>query len=451
MRCVPFLLLAVAVAGCGASGQSGALGSSSSSTTSPTTASVAATSSSESSSGPPGAWGDAGITCNVGREGCPCGEADACLDDLVCDGDRCRRVVLCGDGRVDSPESCDDGNTASEDGCSGVCQWERHCWVGWAGDDLGTLRTLSFQSDGQLHVEAARTVGIHQPAAQSLARSVRRCGSRAFFVSPGSGLVQSVEGLGAPDSPGVAVDGALELACAQASQLLFVTAQTEAGFEVHLIDAADGGLVLLDVASVEAQVIPRMAVDETTDRLWLALPGAPLQLLPLGYAGLVLDPEDALATDREVPRADDFLWLPSVAAGIMVSRAPNGQVVGVSVDAQSWSLSNGPWEDRSGIEPLDERYSVEAFAMGGVTGVRRGRLDETGEFFGVGPELASDLGDTFVRTAMDGRRILIATSAELRILAPQQVENSAFVWEELDRVLIPGWGGFESAAVIPCP
>lgn len=249
----------------------------------------------------------------------------------------------------------------------------------------------------------------------------------------------------------MAVEGALELTCAQDSQLLFVTAQTEAGFEVDLFDASDGGLVLLDVASLDTQVIPRMAVDETTDRLWLALPGAPLRLQSLGYAGLVLDPGEALVTDRDVPRADDFLWLPSVAAGVIATRDPNGQVVGVSVDAQSWSLSNGPWEDRSSIEPLDELYSVEAFAMGGATGVRRGRMDETGEFFGVGPELASDLGDTFVRTGMDGRRILIATAAELRILAPGQVENGASSWEELDRVSLPGAFGFESAAVIPCP
>lgn len=323
--------------------------------------------------------------------------------------------------------------------------------VGVVGDGQRTLRTVSFDSDGALQLEEDRPLAAHEPAPMSLGRSVRRCGPRAFVVSHASGRVQSVEGLEAPESPGLAVDGAVELACAQTSGLLFVTAQTDAGFEVQLFDAAERELVLLDVFAVAAEGIPRMAVDETTDRLWLALPGTPLNLLPLGYADLVLSPQSSVAITHDVTHVDDFLWLPAVATGVVISDDPDGQVVGATENSESWSGSNGPWEDRSNVEPIFLPGTHGVFVMGGSTGVVRGRVDGFGLLVGVGPQLVPDLEDTFVRTALGATRILVASSAELRFLAPTSFQQGVYTWEEQGRVSLPSGPRFESGAVIPCP
>lgn len=453
MRCVSLLLTAFAlVSGCGSSAQPGPLDGASATDGTSTTEPVDAMSSSGGlTSYDPPAWGDAGISCGPGREGCLCREDDTCDEGLLCDGNLCRWDVQCGDGRVDPPESCDDENVIAGDGCSSVCQWERHCLVGLVGDGQGTLRTVSFDSDGALQLEADRLLAAHELAPMSLGRSVRRCGARAFVASDASGRVQYVEGLGPPESPGLAVQGALELACAQTFGLLFVTVQTDTGFEVQLFDAAQGELVLLDVFMVAAEGVPRMAVDEMTDRLWLALPGTPLSLLPLGYADLELTPQRTVTVDLDVTHADDFLWLPSVAAGVVVSDDPDGQVVGVTEGSESWSGSNGPWADRSGAEPIGVPDFRGVFVMGGSTGAVRGRIDESGLLLGVGPQLVPDLEDTFVRTALDATRILVASSEEVRLLAPTSFQQGVNTWQELGRVSLPSGPRFESGAVIPCP
>ncbi len=400
---------------------------------------VVAGGSSTRDGGPPGGdWGG----CPRGSRGCPC-EVGECGESLECQEGICGPSPQCGDGQLQAPEVCDDGNNDVGDGCSDLCIWERHCFVGQLGDGRGTIRTITIDRDGLLARELDRDLPPHQPAPVGLSRATENCGHRLVHAMHTAGVVVSLRPFDTlpPDSSGSPLPGVLELACTDEA-LLFATVRTTEGFELQLFDVSQG-LVPLETRVLDATGPPRLALDEQNERLWLAMPGDALQLASLSYAGLTFGPLDPLVPQTSLTNADDLVWVPSLDALLVASGRLDQQTTLVSAGFDMVAATEPPWTDRHNIIELADG----AFAMGGAAGVVVGSIDDSNTFTHAAT-LAPDLSNTLVRTAMHRNILVVASPTEFRTFRSDAPDMP---WQELDRLQLEDTPQLEAGDVVVCP